>query len=115
LCIPLACTSSSSMPMIRRFFFLMESLSSCIFLFELLSLIQEFFCFFFFFNIYFVFKPGNSCLPLVLICWSGFHPTTYPSSILTTHCILYCTNPTEPYHCAIPDISTLLYNKWTTP
>jgi hypothetical protein len=114
LCIPLACTSSSSMPMIRRFFFLMESLNSCIFLFELLSLIQEFFCFFFF-NIYFVFKPGNSCLPLVLICWSGFHPTTYPSSILTTHCILYCTNPTEPYHCAIPDISTLLYNKWTTP
>jgi hypothetical protein len=40
LCTPLACTSSrSAMPMIHRFGLLMESLSFCVFLLQLLSLV----------------------------------------------------------------------------
>jgi hypothetical protein len=57
--IPLACTSSpSSMPMIHRFGLLMELLSSCEFLSQLLSLLSEdSSLFIYFFNSYFAFKP----------------------------------------------------------
>jgi hypothetical protein len=48
LCIPLGYTSSSSMPMVLRFAFLLELLSSCIFLSQLLSCFTKSFPFFFF-------------------------------------------------------------------
>jgi hypothetical protein len=70
-CIHLACNSFSSMPMIHRFGLLMESLSCWVFFLQLLN--------FFLSKNSSVFSLISSlssspeiCLPLVLVCWSGF-------------------------------------------
>jgi hypothetical protein len=72
LCTSLACNSSpSSMPMIHRFGLLMESLSFCTFLLQLLSLLSQSSSVFFF-NIYFVFKSWDSVLYLFLSAGMDF-------------------------------------------
>jgi hypothetical protein len=43
------------------------------------------------------------------------HHTTPPSYTLTTHCLVYCTNCTQPLPPEIPDTSTLYYNNRNTP
>jgi hypothetical protein len=75
----LACTSSPLMPMICRFGLLMESQSSCIFytyFFSFLYIFMYFsflYIFMYFFPLYvFYLQVLKFCLPLILVCWSGF-------------------------------------------
>jgi hypothetical protein len=58
------------MPMVLRFAFLLELLSSCIFLSQLLSCFTKSFPFFFFFNSV-LSSRHKICLPLFLVCWNG--------------------------------------------
>jgi hypothetical protein len=67
----LVCTSFSLMPMILRFGLFMESLSSCIFPSQLLSLLTNRSSVFLLSHL-FCPQVLRFCLLLVLFCWSGF-------------------------------------------
>jgi hypothetical protein len=68
----LAYTSSSSMPMILRFGLLMQSLSSCIFLSQLLSCLTKISSVFFF-NFYLIFELRDSVFHLFQYARVTFH------------------------------------------
>jgi hypothetical protein len=71
--VPFACTySPSSMPMILRFGLLTESMNSCIFLSQLLSLLSKNSSVFFF-KVYFIFKPLDSVFHLFYSARVPFH------------------------------------------